>query len=386
MTGTVYREAWIRRILDAWETRSIVWLYGVRRAGKTTLARSLGDVEYFDCDLASVRRQLSDPEGILPSLRGKRVVFDEIHRLDRPSELLKNAADHFPDVRIVATGSSTLAATSKFSDSLTGRKHVVWLTPMSHADLAVFGGDLGERLWRGGLPPFYLGTSIDADVSEWMQSYWARDVQELFRIERRSSFVRFVELLLADSGGLFEATRYAAQCEVSRQSIVNYLDVLDVTRIASIVRPFSTRRSNEIVRAPKVYGFDTGIVRHNRGWAEPRPEDLGTLWEHYVLNEIHATAPDISLRFWRTKSGKEVDFVVPLVAGAHAAIECKWRAYNARGFRGLSAFRRLYSDGPNFVVGQDVTRRHKTIVDGIRIEYLPIDELGEALRAARHVS
>ncbi|MDP2234437.1 MAG: AAA family ATPase, partial [Actinomycetota bacterium] len=212
---TVLREQWVRRVHEAWEHRSIVWLHGVRRVGKTTLARSIEGAEYFDCDLLSVRNQLSDPEGILRSLRGRRVVFDEVQMLENPAGFLKTAADHFPDVKVVATGSSTLAATAKFSDSLTGRKREVWLTPMCHADLGAFAGDITDRLWRGGLPPFFLGDSVDADTSEWMQSYWARDVQELFRIERRWSFVRFIELMLAASGGMFEATRFAAQCEVS---------------------------------------------------------------------------------------------------------------------------------------------------------------------------
>lgn len=377
----VKREYWQRRILDAWQRRSVVWLHGVRRCGKTTLAKSLEDVEYFNCDLASVRAQLSYPEGILPQLRGRRVVFDEVHRLADPSELLKVAADEFPDVKVVATGSSTLAATSKFSDSLTGRKEAVWLTPMCAADLDAFGGDVATRLSRGGLPPFFLGDSGDADIGEWMQSFWARDVQELFRIERRSSFVRFIESVLAGSGGQFEATRYAAQCEVSRQTAMNYLDVLDVTRLVSVVRPFHRRKTSEIVRAPKVYGFDTGFVRHHAGWNELRETDLGMLWEHYVLNEIHAAAPRAYPRYWRTKAGRKVDFVVPLADGAVAAIECKWKAYTDRSYPGLKAFRAQYPDGPTFVVGHDVTRAHEIDDDGLAVKFLPLGEIGEALSA-----
>lgn len=381
MSTAVPRESWARRIYEDWEHRSVVWLHGVRRVGKTTLARSLDDVEYFDCDLATVRQQLSDPQEALATLRGRRVVLDEVHRLPNPSELLKIAADHFPDVKIVATGSSTLAATSKFSDSLAGRKREIWLTPMAHADLEPFGGDVVQRLWRGGLPPFFLGDASDVDMSEWMQSYWARDVQELFRIERRWSFVRLVELILASSGGSFEATRFAEQCEVSRQSIVNYLDILDITGVVSIVRPFSTRRTSEIVRAPKVYGFDTGFVRHHAGWSEPRTEDLGILWEHYVLNELHATVPYLRPRFWRTKSGQEVDFVIPIAGGAVAAIECKWKAYGSHDYSGLGAFRRAYPEGPTFVVGQDITRRQQRTAGGVHIELMPIGQLGEAIAA-----
>lgn len=108
----------------------LIWLYGVRRVGKTVLCQSLDQVEYLDCELPRVRRLLEDPEAFLQSVRGKRVILDEVQRLPNPSELLKIAADHYPDTHIVATGSSTLQASAKFRDTLTGRKSELWLTPM----------------------------------------------------------------------------------------------------------------------------------------------------------------------------------------------------------------------------------------------------------------
>ncbi|MGH8133089.1 MAG: AAA family ATPase, partial [Steroidobacteraceae bacterium] len=105
------RSYWLGALERLWGIRSVVWLPGVRRAGKTTLCRSLPQVEYFDCELPRQRRLMEDPEGFLASLAGKRVVLDEVHRLRDPSQLLKIAADHFPQVRIIATGSSTLGAT-----------------------------------------------------------------------------------------------------------------------------------------------------------------------------------------------------------------------------------------------------------------------------------
>ncbi|MHB8869581.1 MAG: AAA family ATPase, partial [Thermoleophilia bacterium] len=173
----VKRTFWIDRIEAALERRPIVWLYGVRRAGKTTLCQSLHDVEYFDCELPSVRRRLNDPERFFSGLHGKRIALDEIHRLQNPSETLKIAADHFPTVRVIATGSSTLAARAKFSDTLTGRKAMVWLTPLMSQDVRDFGGaTLEERLWSGGIPPFFLERADirEVEYQEWLDSYWAR--------------------------------------------------------------------------------------------------------------------------------------------------------------------------------------------------------------------
>lgn len=271
----IQRSLWLQRLETAWRHRSVVWLSGVRRVGKTRLCQSIPKVEYLDGELPHVRRLLEDPEAFLDSVRGRRVVLDEIHRLSNPSELLKIAADHFPDTPVVATGSSTLQASAKFRDTLTGRKAEVWLTPMVSADLRDCGRPtLPHRLLRGGLPPFFLASTIpERDFQKWMDADWAKDIQELYRLERRASFHRFLELLFANSGGIFEATRYATPCEISRTTVANYLSVLDATWVVTLVRPFSRHRPTEIIAAPKVYAFDTGFVCAFKGWRDLRRED-----------------------------------------------------------------------------------------------------------------
>ena len=353
----VNRSFWLHLLEEAWKSRSVIWLSGVRRSGKTSLCRSLPDTEYFDCELPRVRRMMEDPEGFLKGLSGRRIVLDEIHRLDRPAQLLKIAADHFPATRVVATGSSTLTASKRFADTLTGRKTELWLTPMNLADQADFGGaELPFRLLRGGLPPFYLARNFpERDFQEWMDSFWAKDIQELFRLERRHSFLRFLELLLTQSGGLFEASAFAGRCEVSRTTIANYLRALEATLVVHVVRPFSSNRSAELVSAPKVYGFDTGFVSYWRGWDRLRPEDVGGLWEHFVLNELQSRLQTRSVRYWRDKQGHEVDFIWSARGRAPATIECK-RSAGDFDAKGLRAFRRRYPNGDNFVVAMDLDR------------------------------
>jgi hypothetical protein len=372
----VKRHFWIERIEQEWRRRSILWLRGVRRVGKTWLAQSLTSVEYFDCELPRVRRAMEDPEAFLHSLRGKRVVLDEVHRLPNPSELLKIAADHFPTVRILATGSSTLGASSRFRDTLAGRKTELWLTPMIEADLADFGDtDLPHRLLHGGLPPFFLSPELpERDFQEWMDAYWAKDIQELFRLERHASFQRFVELLLAQSGGIFEATRFAAPCEVSRTTITNYLAALEATSVALVLRPFSTRRSNEIIAAPKVYGFDTGFVCAHRGWTSLRPDDLGQLWEHYVLNELTAQLQTSGLRYWRDKQGHEVDLIWAPRGRKPVAIECKW---SARDFNpaNLLIFARAYPKATLLVTTPDARPAFTRNYSGSEVQFLTLDHL-----------
>jgi hypothetical protein len=353
----IARRFWHTRLHDAWTRRSIVWLMGVRRAGKTVLAQSLPDADYFDCELPSTRAQLADPEGFLQAARGRLVALDEIHRLPNPTELLKIAADHFPTVRILATGSSTLGASSRFRDTLAGRKAEVWLTPMTLADLEDFGQtSLDHRLLRGGLPPFFLADALPAgEFQEWLDAFWARDVLELFRLERRHAFLRLLELLMVHSGGIFEATRFARELEVSRTTVSSYTAVLDATFVVHLVRPFSGGRKAEIVSAPRAYAFDTGFVCHARGWTSLRPADRGPLWEHLVLNELHAHLGREPVRYWRSKQGHEVDFIVATRGRPPIAVECQWSSGDFDP-GGVQAFRRAYPDGPTFVVCPNARR------------------------------
>ena len=362
----INRTFWLSRIEEAWARRTIIWLSGIRRCGKTFLCRSIPDTEYFDCELPRTRSRMEDIESFFEGLRGRRVVLDEIHRLQDPAQLLKIAADHYKDVRIVATGSSTLEASAKFKDTLTGRKAALWLTPMIMADMKDFeNASLDHRLLHGGLPPFFLEERVpERDFQEWMDSYWAKDIQELFRLERRASFQKFLELLFVDSGGIFEATRFASPCEVSRTTIANYLQAAEATYVAHIIRPFSSHKPTEIVSAPKVYAFDTGFVCYFRGWDKLRAQDKGGLWEHFVLNELMARLQSRAVHYWRTKQGREIDFVLCPRNGQVHAIECK---LSEQGFdhAAMSAFRRTYRNGRNFLVCRDVDqpfdRRYGTL-------------------------
>src|SRR5437667_10850986 len=125
------RPFWLRRLRDAWHDAPIVWLCGVRRCGKTTLAESLGEeqIHYVNCDLPIVEDWVHDPEMFYRSSTRPIIVFDEVHQLRDPTRLLKIGADLFPALKILATGSSTLSSSKKFRDTLAGRKRVVHLVP-----------------------------------------------------------------------------------------------------------------------------------------------------------------------------------------------------------------------------------------------------------------
>lgn len=371
----VDRPLWKERISTAWTRAPLVWLAGVRRVGKTVLAKELGDAEFLNCDLPGDAARLADPETFFRSVSKKLVILDEVHQLPDPSRVLKIATDAFPGLKVLATGSSTLAATRKFRDSLAGRKRSVILEPVLAEELPAFGvKDLQVRLLRGGLPPALLSATPDWEFyAEWLDSYFARDVQELFRVEKRSAFLLLVELILRQSGGLAEITSLAKHSGVSRPTVMSWMEVMQATHVARVLRPFAGGGRRELVARPKIYGFDTGFVCHARGWDRLRPEDCGQLWEHLVLDTLLAT-PLPRVHFWRDESNREIDFVIPQTNRRVDAIECKW---NADSFEAdsLLKFRESYKEGRNIVVAANVTKPYIRRIKNLEIEFLPVEQL-----------
>ncbi len=348
------RPHWKKRIEDAWKEVPIVWLSGVRRSGKTTLAQSLGvpkEILYINCDLPVTEDRVRDPQLFFRSCEKPIIVFDEVHQLSDPSRLLKVGADLFPKLKILATGSSTLAASKKFRDTLTGRKRLVHLLPVLWAELETFScKDVSRRLFQGGLPPALLSDSKNPSFyREWLDSFFARDIQKLFAFRDADKFNSLFEYLLRQSGGQMETARAASELKISRITVENHLRALEITHAVSTIRPFFGSGQKEIVKMPKIYGFDTGFITFVRGWDPLRLQDHGILWEHLVLEYLQATLAHETIRYWRDKAGREVDFVLARRRDHVDAIECKW---NPSDFdpAALKVFRSYYPKGKNYIV------------------------------------
>lgn len=356
------RPLWLDRIRRAWLQRPIVWLSGVRRAGKTTLARMFPEAVHLNCDLPTTARALADPELFLGGQRpGSTLVFDEIHRLPDPSLLLKIAADEYRSLRILATGSSTLAATRKFRDSLTGRKEAVHLCPVLWEECAEpFGvGDFDRRLLHGGLPEALLrDEKPPSSFGEWIDSFYARDILELFDVRNRRGFLALFRLLLRWSGGQLDIGRLARQSELSRLTVGTYLEALQTAHAIHLLRPFHGGGSREIVARPKCYAFDTGFVTFEKGWDVLRPEDRGILWEHLVLDSLRFRLSDDRIFYWRDKGGREVDFVIRRARDRLDLVECKMDPDELNG-ASVRAFRRLYPAGENFLASPAVKEPYR---------------------------
>lgn len=379
----IERPFWIQRIYQAWEKRPIVWLSGVRRAGKTTLAQMFPRAAYQNCDLPSVGRQLFDPESFYDSLdKGTIVIFDEIHRLEDPSRLLKIAADAYPHLKVLATGSSTLAATKKFRDTLTGRKHMIYLSPVLWSECTGNFNikELRRRLLHGGLPEPLLSETKDAAFfSEWMDSFYARDIQELFGIRNRTGFMKLLHLLLRQSGSLIDYTNLARLSDLSRHTVKAHIEAMSIAHAVFLLPPFQGGGRREITRRPKCYSFDTGFVTFVKGWDSIREDDRGLLWEHLVLDILRTAVDDHNLLYWRDKSGREVDFVIKGGREQVDAVECK---INPDHFdpAHLAVFRSLYSKGRNYVLSPNIKSSYQRHYGKLQVDFISINQIIELKR------
>lgn len=376
------RPYWKSRLRNAWRKRPIVWLAGVRRVGKTTLAHMLPHTTYMNCDLPSVVRRLEDPEFFYESQpKGATIVLDEVHRLADPSQVLKIAADAFSHLHILATGSSTLAATRKFRDSLTGRKTVIILPPVLWPECEEAFGihNLDLRLLHGGLPEQLLAKKkADAFFTEWMDSFYARDIQELFGIRNRTGFLNLLRLLLRQSGGLLDYSSLSRECDLSRPTVKAHVEALTVACAVNLVRPFHGGGRRELVRRPKAYGFDTGFVTFIRGWQDVRDDDRGLLWEHLVLDVLRASVGSEGVFYWRDKSGREVDFVVRHGRQVHA-IECKISP-DRFSPETLRFFRQVYPRGQNYLVCPGVSEPYRRRVDNLTLRVVGCGHIMQSLK------
>jgi len=359
----IKRPLWLQRIERAWSNRSIVWLSGVRRVGKTTLAQMIPDAVYLNCDKPSVLRMLEDPELFLDGLTpGCTLILDEVHRLDDPSRLLKIAADEYAHLKVLATGSSTLSATRKFRDSLTGRKHAIHLCPVLWEEcIDPFGvHSLDHRLLQGGLPDALLsdGSKELAFFGEWIDSFYARDIQELFGIRNRQGFLALFRLLLRQSGGQLDYSKLASMSELSRPTVKAHVEAMQVAHAMYLLRPFHGGGQREIVSRPKCYAFDTGFVTYEKGWDTIRDDDRGLLWEHLILDSLRFHFSDDDIYYWQDKSRREVDFVVRRNRNRIDAIECKINPDKLEP-EAIQVFRSLYPEGENYIVSPSVKQPYR---------------------------
>jgi hypothetical protein len=364
----IERLSWIKRIEEAWEEASIVWLSGVKGVGKTTLVRGLGTerILYVNCDPAQSAHIGADPELFFRACDRPIVVFDDIHRLPEAMTVLRTGADLFPRFRIIAA-SSTVGTDGKAGDTLGDRRRVIHLGPVLWDELPVFAVSLEKRLHHGGLPEALLTEQRPVGFyREWMDAFFERDIREPFGFRDSDKFNMLYEYLLKQSGEPFETTRASETLRISRPTVAEHLRALQATRAITVVRPFHGRGQKEIIKMPRVYGFDTGFVVFARGWDPLRRDDHDPLWEHVVLEYLEAHVEESQVQYWRWADDRKVDFIVPGARDGVDAIECEWNP-DAFDPAGLKLFRNWYPEGNNYIISPITTPAYEKHIAGLDV-------------------
>jgi len=371
------------RLQEAAGPFPVLFLTGPRQSGKTTLAR-MAFPEYLYVSLEDPQRRaeaLEDPRGLLQRVaEAPGVIFDEAQRVPELFSYIQGVVDERRGGPFVLTGSQNFLLSEKITQSLAGRTAVFELLPFSVAELtrrpalrpegflrarasatpARPSLSLEDLVFRGLYPAIH---DRGADAAQWLRSYIStyveRDARAVGGIGDLDTFLRFLGLCAGRSGQLLNLSALGAEAGVSHSTARRWLSVLRASYIVTLLVPHHENFSKRIVKTPKLYFLDTGLLCALLGLRDA--EDLwnhplrGALVETFVVAELTKLFAHNGERprlfFWRDSHGTEVDVLIDL-GRERMAVEIKSGVtVAADSFRGLEAYQRLRSASEGESIG-----------------------------------
>ena len=322
----------IEKNIEEWLFKEkIIILYGARQVGKTTLAKKLlqkygKQEDYFNCEIGSIRQALEkeDPVVLKKILGdGRLIVLDEAQKVANIGVILKLLADTYPKMQIIATGSSSFDLASKVNEPLTGRALEFTLFPFSMRELKnmyrehEMTGQLEHALVYGLYPEIVQSNVSDSRqlLENLSNKYLYQDILIFDRIKKSDLVVKLLQLLALQIGNEVSIHELAVNLQCSRDTVVNYLDILEKTFVIFTLHAFSRNQRKEITKKRKIYFIDLGIRNSliSRYNDLPVRDDVGALWENFCIIErlkrIQSDNLYCQKYFWRTTDQKEVDYV-----------------------------------------------------------------------------
>ena len=328
-----------RTVREALDRQAAVALVGPRQVGKTTIARSIADdvrSVYLDLEAPEDRRKLAEPALFLREYEDRLVVLDEIHRTPEVFQVLRGLIDEGRrhgrrTGRFLLLGSASMDLLRQSGESLAGRITYVDMGPI---DVLEAGPDDSEvsALWlRGGFPDSYLAAD-DQESLKWrkdfIRTYLERDVPMLGPRIPAETLERLWTMLAHGQGGMLNASQLATALMASAQTVTRYIDLLVDLLLVRRLRPFHSNQGKRLVKSPRVYVRDSGIVHAllnigDRTTLAGHPV-VGASWEGFVIENLINAAPARTVPgFYRTAAGAEIDLVLELPGGKLWAIEIK---------------------------------------------------------------
>lgn len=325
-----------------------VALIGPRQVGKTTLAQSLTDelqlpVRYFDLERREDMERIdSDPGYFLEQFQDELIILDEVQRLPELFPELRSLIDrHRRPGRFLLLGSASPLLLHATTESLAGRISYLTLEPLHLTEVSPK-VDLSSHWWRGGFPDSCLAIK-NADSWLWRQefnrTYAERDLALLGLNTDTFKLRTFLRMLAANQGQLWNAESLGRSLGVSGNQIKRYLHFLESSFFTRTLLPYSKNMGKRLIKSPKVYIRDSGLLHSLLGISSP--EDLpihplvGASWEGYVMQQIlQFVPPEVETSFYRTSNGAECDLVLSKGNSIIACIEIKLgnRPHLSRGF------------------------------------------------------
>jgi len=311
--------------------RKMVFLSGPRQAGKTTLAHALAsawpNAQVLNWDIAADRRVMLD-QSWPPSAR--LVVFDELHKMADWKAWLKGAFDGRREGQaILVTGSARLDTFRQSGESLAGRYFSWRLHPVTVKEWVSISGATAEAalariLERGGFPEPFLAEQR-ADAERWRQLYLEGvirdDILEFSRIGEIRAMRVFVDMLRSRVGSPLSLASLARDLQISPTTLGRYLEILEALHIVFTVRPFHRNIARALLKEPKVYFFDTGLVQGDEGVRFENACATMLLRHAHFLQDSAGRA--MSLQYVRDKEGREIDFALCENGEPLGFAECK---------------------------------------------------------------
>jgi uncharacterized protein len=324
-----YAETDLVKCLD--ENSKVILVYGPRQAGKTTLVKTLGGLAelkalYINADIAKYETLLNqrDKQAIETLTEGYQLlIIDEAQRVANIGLTLKIIHDELPNLRVIATGSSSFELANKVSEPLTGRKKVFHLLPFSLSEIKQnrnkFELDeiLEDLLVYGSYPEVYTSDhSKKAKVlREICESYLFKDVFMLGNVKFTSKIRDLLRLLAFQVGQQVSINELSQALALNRETVERYIDILEKAFVIFRMSAFNKNMRKEVSKMDKIYFVDVGIrncLVDNLNPINLR-NDTGHIWENFIISErrkkLLYSESTAQCYFWRTYTGAEVDYV-----------------------------------------------------------------------------
>jgi len=371
---------------------------GPRQAGKSTLIWSFladtpGHILYLNCEEPLIREWCRSPglfsadlEEWLPP--GGTLYLEEAQWLEDAGLFLKGLVDLRLQRRIIVSGSSSFHLMSRTRESLAGRatRHQIWpfsLREITHPQKTIAAAQrkqareaMERQLLFGGYPAAWKAENPIPILQELVTAVVLRDASDRFRLDRPDAFRGLLQLAAGQIGDLVNYSEWGRILGIATSTVADYAALLEETHILRFVRPFAGGKRAELTQSPKVYYVDTGLRNAVRGGFSALDDrnDTGHLLENWVFGELHKRWPEPGqVRFWRTRGGAEIDFVLESASGHSIGIEVK-SSQNAELSRSTRSFIDAYAPRHVLLVTRGERRREAvddTIVDWVPAELLP---------------